>query len=154
MLELFELGKYDWWSLNLTDSKFSSVCERCNFDFLHHNQAEIIDCNKSDWMCTIFVSWGKVCLTIPFIGSNCYFIEFTLVMGNWGWILWFDLVVFCPIQRIAKKGYPTVSEDQYYNPCKEHYENEIYLTGQNPPSKCCQPFDFWFTFLKGLDLLN
>ena len=71
MLELFELGKYDWWSLNLTDSKFSSVCERCNFDFLHHNQAEIIDCNKSDWMCTIFVSWGKVCLTIPLIGSNC-----------------------------------------------------------------------------------
>ena len=45
---------------------------------------------------------------------------------------------------------PTVSEDQYRTPSKEHYGNEVYLTGQNPPSKCCQPLDFWYTFLIGL----
>ena len=36
----------------------------------------------------------------------------------------------------------TVSEDQYCTPSKEHYGNEIYLTGKNPSSKCCQPHNF------------
>ena len=31
--------------------------------------------------------------------------------------------------------------------------NEVTLRGQNPPLKCCQPFDFLCTFLKDLDLL-
>ena len=46
----------------------------------------------------------------------------------------------------------TVSEDQYRTPSKEHYGNEVHLTGKKPLSKCCQPLDFWYTFLKGLDL--
>ena len=35
---------------------------------------------------------------------------------------------------------------------KEHYGYEVYLRGQNSPSKCCQPIDFWYTFSKDLDL--
>ena len=46
----------------------------------------------------------------------------------------------------------TVSEVQYRTPSKEHYGNEVHLTGQNPPSKCWQPLEFGCTFLKGLDL--
>ena len=57
------------------------------------------------------------------------------------------------LQNDEIQGLPcTVSEDQYHIPSKEHYGNEFYLTGQTPPSKCCQPLDFWYTFLKGLDL--
>ena len=41
---------------------------------------------------------------------------------------------------------------QYRIPSKEPYGNEVYLTGQNLPSICCQPLDFWYTSLKGLDL--
>ena len=47
-------------------------------------------------------------------------------------------------------------------PRSKHYKrllnkpcvNEVTLTGKNPFSKCCQPLDFWCTFLKGLDLLK
>ena len=33
------------------------------------------------------------------------------------------------------------------------YGNEVILRGQNIPLKCCQPLDFLYTSLKGLDLL-
>ena len=33
------------------------------------------------------------------------------------------------------------------------YVNEVTLRGQKPPLKCCQPLNFYCTFLKGLDLL-
>ena len=33
------------------------------------------------------------------------------------------------------------------------YENDVTLRGQNIPLKCCQPLDFLYTSLKGLDLL-
>ena len=32
------------------------------------------------------------------------------------------------------------------------YGNEVILRGQKIPLKCCQPLDFWYTSLKGLDL--
>ena len=32
------------------------------------------------------------------------------------------------------------------------YENEVSLTEQKLPLKCCQPLDFQYAFLKGLDL--
>ena len=32
------------------------------------------------------------------------------------------------------------------------YVNGVTFRGQNPPFKCCQPLDFWYTLLKGLDL--
>ena len=32
------------------------------------------------------------------------------------------------------------------------YENEVNLTGQNPPSKCCLPFEILIYFTKGIDL--
>ena len=32
------------------------------------------------------------------------------------------------------------------------YENQVTLTGQNPPLKCCQPLEILTQFLKGLDL--
>ena len=31
------------------------------------------------------------------------------------------------------------------------YENEVNLTGQNPPLKCCQPLEFLTNFKMGLD---
>ena len=33
------------------------------------------------------------------------------------------------------------------------YGNGVILREQSIPLKCCQPFDFWYTSLKGLDLL-
>ena len=32
------------------------------------------------------------------------------------------------------------------------YVNGVTLREQNQPLKCCQPLDFWYTSLKGLDL--
>ena len=32
------------------------------------------------------------------------------------------------------------------------YENQVTLTGQNPPSKCCQPLEILANFITGLDL--
>ena len=32
------------------------------------------------------------------------------------------------------------------------YENEVTLTGQNPPLKCCQPLELLTQFERGLDL--
>ena len=51
-------------------------------------------------------------------------------------------------KRLSKKenSYDTVSEDQYCTPSKEHYGNEVYLTGHNPPIKCYQRLDFQYTF--------
>ena len=32
------------------------------------------------------------------------------------------------------------------------YENQVTLTGQNPPLRCCQPFEILAHFITGLDL--
>ena len=34
----------------------------------------------------------------------------------------------------------------------KHYQNEVILTGQSPPLKCCQPFEILTHFITGLDL--
>ena len=46
--------------------------------------------------------------------------------------------------RVSYMFKPTV----YSTPSKKHYGNEVHLTGQNLPTKCCQSLDFWYTFLK------
>ena len=33
------------------------------------------------------------------------------------------------------------------------YENEVTLTGQNPPLKCCQPLELLTHFERGLDFI-
>ena len=34
----------------------------------------------------------------------------------------------------------------------KHYQNEVTLTGQSPPLKCCQPLKILTHFITGLDL--
>ena len=34
------------------------------------------------------------------------------------------------------------------------FVNEVYLTGKNLTKNCSKPLDFWYTFLKGLNLKN
>ena len=34
----------------------------------------------------------------------------------------------------------------------KHYQNEVTLTGQNPPLKCCQPLESLAHLITGLDL--
>ena len=34
----------------------------------------------------------------------------------------------------------------------KHYQNEVTLTGQSPPLKCCQPLEILTHFLTDLDL--
>ena len=47
------------------------------------------------------------------------------------------------IQLRAKQTAPLVNK---------HYQNEVTLTGQNPPLKCCQPLEILTHFITGLDL--
>ena len=35
---------------------------------------------------------------------------------------------------------------------KKHYQNEVNLTGQSLPLKCCQPLEILTHFITGLDL--
>ena len=35
----------------------------------------------------------------------------------------------------------------------KHYQNEVTLTGQSPPLKCCQPLEILTRFIRDLDLL-
>ena len=48
---------------------------------------------------------------------------------------------------------PTAAFKTLHTVTNKPYVNEVTLTGQNLPLKCCQPLDFQCTFLKGLDLL-
>ena len=34
----------------------------------------------------------------------------------------------------------------------KHYQNEVTLTGQNPPLQCCQPLEILTHFITSLDL--
>ena len=47
------------------------------------------------------------------------------------------------VQLRAKQTAPLVNK---------HYQNEVTLTGQNPPLKCCQPLEILTHFITGLDL--
>ena len=56
------------------------------------------------------------------------------------------------------KEIPTLGNIQlwtfaYVRLLNKPYENEVALSEQKIPLKCCQPLDFWYTStLKGLDL--
>ena len=69
----------------------------------------------------------------------------------------------------SKNNYPSLKEDlkneiahleyhlqpfkfAYIRLLNKPYENEVSLTGQNPPLKCCQPLEILIHFKKGLDL--
>ena len=46
-------------------------------------------------------------------------------------------------------AFPTaVSKDEYDTPSNKHYINEVTLTRQNLPLKCCNPLDFLTHFKK------
>ena len=45
------------------------------------------------------------------------------------------------------------SNFSYIRLLNKHYENEVTLTQQNPPLKCCQPLQLLTHFERGLDLL-
>ena len=50
---------------------------------------------------------------------------------------------YLSLQLRAKQTAPLVNK---------HYQNEVTLTGQNPPLKCCQPLEILTHFITGLDL--
>ena len=51
--------------------------------------------------------------------------------------------IYHNIQLIAKQTASLVNK---------HYQNEVTLTGQNPPLKCCQPLEILAQLKTGLDL--
>ena len=46
----------------------------------------------------------------------------------------------------------TVMDIRLHTVTNKPYENEVTLTGQNPPLKCCQNLEISFTLRKDLDL--
>ena len=54
-----------------------------------------------------------------------------------------EAVRFLGIQLRAKQTTPLVNK---------HNQNEVTLTGQIPPLKCCQPLEILIHFITGLEL--
>ena len=46
-----------------------------------------------------------------------------------------------------------LSKSDYKRLLHKPYVNEVYLTGQNPPLKCCQHLEIQYTVRKRVDLL-
>ena len=55
------------------------------------------------------------------------------------------IFLFC----LTQVQFPKISVIPLVN---KPYVNEVTLNGQNSPFECCEPLDFWYPFLKGLDL--
>ena len=53
-------------------------------------------------------------------------------------------------QNFIKIQLPTIAYTRLLN---KPFENEIALTGQNPPLKCCQHLEIQYTLRKRVDLL-
>ena len=63
-------------------------------------------------------------------------------------------LIFCLIRATVqeKMSFLMVSISDYIRLLNKPYVNGVTLREQNQPLKCCQPLEFWYTSLKGLDL--
>ena len=63
------------------------------------------------------------------------------------------LFLYFNVQSIEKKMiYTQTWSNDYKRLLNKPYENEVTLTGQNPPLKCCQHLEIQYTMRKKVDL--